>query len=230
MHLFYIFLLIPFVILSAQSNTQQVKKYKTIYLASVVPEHMSSKEKKARFFYLIIPSVHKVHSELQAQYKRINSDINSNNNTQEIENLKLEYRVDTDLELLKALKPHPPSIVIAQAAMESAWATSRFFTQANNVFGMWSANKNEPRMAASEKRNGTKTIWLRKFYSIEDSIREYYKLIGRGKHFKELRELRYLTDYPLAIITKLDKYSEIGDRYAFELLNIINYNKLTQYD
>lgn len=223
-------LLTPIILLSALSKTVTAQEFKTIYLPNVLPKNMNSHVKKKRFFYLIAPTVQKVNSELQRKYLRIKKDIKNKKNTQEIARLKKEYRVKTDLELLKAIKPHPPSIVIAQAAMESAWATSRFFIKANNVFGMWSSNPNEPRMAASEKRNGTKTIWLRKFHSIEESVRAYYKLIGRGKSFKEFREIRYLTDYPLAIITKLDKYSEIGDQYAFELMNIIEYNKLTKYD
>lgn len=230
MHFIYIFLLIPAIIFSSDSHVNKTKDYKTIYLANIVPKKMSSKVKKERFFYLLTNSIDKVHTELMEQYKQVTQDINQGTNRAQIESLKEMYRAKTDLELLQALKPHPPSIVIAQAAMESAWATSRFFVQANNVFGMWSANPKEPRIAASQKRNGKRTIWLRKFYSIEESIREYYKLIGRGKSFKEFRELRYITDKPLEIITKLDKYSEIGDRYALELMNIIEYNNLTKYD
>jgi len=226
MHYFYI-LLLPAIIFSAPIKTQE---YKTIYLAKVVPKNMSTKTKKERFYYLIAEPVNKVYFELMEQHNKISRDMITGRNLKQIEELKKEYKASTDLELLQALKPHPQSIVIAQAAMESAWATSRFFIQANNIFGMWSANPNEPRIAANVKRNGTRTIWLRKFLSIEDSIREYYKLIGRGKSFKEFRELRYKTDKPLEIITKLDKYSEIGDRYALELMNIIEYNNLTEYD
>ena len=225
MNFLYILLLIPALSLSAYE-----KDYETLYLPSIVPEKMSAKVKKERFYYLIGKPVQKVYAELLEKYYKIDKDIEKFRNQEEISQLKERYRAKTDLELLQAMKPHPPSIVIAQAAMESAWATSRFFIQANNVFGMWSANPNEPRMAASEKRNGTRTIWLRKFYNIEESIEEYYKLIARGRSFKEFRELRYKTDNPLQIITKLDKYSEIGDRYALELMNIIQYNKLTKYD
>ncbi len=228
MNFLYILLIIPLTIFSTDSYNK--KQYKTIYLPGIVPKNMTSKVKKDRFFYLILKPIQKVHSELLEQYYKIDRDMHSFRNTKEINRLKEKYGASTDLELLKALKPHPKSIVIAQAAMESAWATSRFFIQANNIFGMWSANPNEPRIAASHKRNGTRTIWLRKFYTIEESIREYYKLIGRGKSFKEFRELRYKTDNPFEIVTKLDKYSEIGDRYAFELMNIIQYNNLTKYD
>ena len=95
---------------------------------------------------------------------------------------------------------------------------------------MWSSNKNEPRIAAAEKRGGKKTIWLRKFDSIEDSVRAYYKLMARGKAFKEFRELRYKSEDVHKIVKKLDKYSEIGELYGKELSQVIKYNRLTKYD
>ena len=74
----------------------------------------------------------------------VKKDLKSGSNAAKIEKLKTIYKVKSDKSLLLALKPHPRSIALAQAAMESAWATSRFFVKANNVFGMWSVNKNEP--------------------------------------------------------------------------------------
>ena len=129
-----------------------------------------------------------------------------------------------------ALKPHPQSIVIAQAAMESAWGTSRFIKEANNIFGMWSINKNEPRIPAAEKRNGTKTIWLKKFDTLEDSIRAYYKLLATSKAYKQFRITRFQTDNPYEIAKKLNHYSELGEKYTKEVISIIKYNELTQYD
>lgn len=164
------------------------------------------------------------------QYKNIEKDIKAEKNTKKIEKLKVEYQVASNDDLLKALKPHPQSIALAQAAMESSWATSRFFVKANNIFGMWSVNKNEPRIAANEKRDGTKTIWLRKFASVEDSVRSYYKLMARGKAYKEFRSLKMQTNNPHELVKKLDKYSEIGAAYGKELSQVIRFNKLIQYD
>ncbi|MEA2091937.1 MAG: glucosaminidase domain-containing protein, partial [Campylobacterota bacterium] len=147
----------------------------------------------------------------------------------EISNLKKIYKVETDKELLMAIKPHPRSIAIAQAAMESAWATSRFFKKANNIFGVWSFSKNEPRIAAGETR-GTKTIWLRKYTNIKDSVRDYYKTLARSPAFKKFRELKMKTDDPYRLVKKLDRYSEIGDKYAEELTSMIKYNKFYLYD
>jgi len=200
------------------------------YLPNIIPKSMSVKEKKARFYALVVPAVQKVHKELLTEYKQIAKDIKNGTNAQKIKALKTTYKVKTDKELLGALKPHPQSIAIAQAAMESSWATSRFFVKANNVFGMWSFNKKEPRIAASIQRKGKKTIWLKRFASVEDSVRAYFKLMAKGKAFKEFRALRVQTNDPHKLVKKLDKYSEIGVAYGKELSQMIRFNKLIKYD
>ncbi len=191
---------------------------------------MSVAQKKKRFFELLVPPVQVVHIELMNRYKRIKTDLVTKQNPQEVALLKKKYKVKSDIDLLYALHPHPQSIILAQAAVESAWATSRFFREANNIFGMWSSNPNEPRIAAGQKRAGGRVIWLRKFDTIEGSIRAYTELMARGRAFKEFRKTRYQTDDVFQIIKKLDKYSEIGDEYAKELGQVIRYNKLTKYD
>jgi Bax protein len=191
---------------------------------------MSVKEKKANFRTLIVPAVNRVYEELQTEYAEVSHYIGKGNYYQdEISRLKKLYKVETDRELLLALKPHPRSIAIAQAAMESAWATSRFFKEANNIFGVWSFNKNDSRIAAGETR-GTKTIWLKKYDTIEDSVRDYYKTLASSRAFKKFRELRLKTDDPYRLVKKLDRYSEMGDDYAKELTSMIKYNKFYLYD
>jgi Bax protein len=191
---------------------------------------MSVQTKKSRFFYLVAPAVEKVHAELMKEYLSVTKDIKEKKNTNKIMQLKAKYNVVTNDQLLASLKPHPQSIVLAQAALESSWATSRFFVQANNIFGMHSINPKEPRIAASKKRGGTRTVWLRKFDSIEDSVKAYYKLMARGKAFREFRVLRLKTNDPHQLVKKLDNYSEIGDDYAKELSQVIRHNKLRRFD
>ncbi len=203
---------------------------KVVYKANEVPLKMTVKVKKERFYALLVPAVDKVYKELFLKYKNIELDIKKSRNLFNIDLLKHKYKVQSDEELLMVLKPHPQSIVLAQAAMESAWATSRFFREANNVFGMWSVNKNEPRIAAGKKRAGRRTIWLRKFSTIDESIHAYYFLMARAGAYKEFRALRLKTDDPYLLVKKLDKYSEIGDKYGEELAQMIRYNKLVKYD
>jgi Bax protein len=195
------------------------------YSASVVPKNMSVETKKKRFYYLLVPAVEKVHAELMTRYKKIAQDVKDGENAKEIAKLRKAYYVKTDKELLACLKPHPQSIVLAQAALESSWGTSRFFTQAKNIFGIRSMDENEPRIIAGGKR-----VWLKKFDSVEASVRGYYKIMAKVKVFKEFRALRLQTDNPHELVKKLDEYSEIGAEYGKALSQVIRHNKLIRYD
>ena len=190
---------------------------------------MTVQEKKARFKTLIIPAVNDVYAELMAQYQEISASIDAQKNSQQIEKLKVEYKATTNDELLMALKPHPKSIAIAQAAMESAWATSRFFREANNIFGVWSFDEDEPRIAALQKR-GDKTIWVKKYSSVKAAVKDYYRTIGRSRAFKEFRLLKMQSNDPFLLVTKLDRYSEKGAEYGHELTSIIKFNKFNKLD
>jgi len=208
----------------------EMKLLKPKYTSDVIPKHMSAKQKKERFNYLLVPAVEQVHEVLLQRYKKIAQDIKEGKNKHEIEKLKKEYGAKSDEDLLARLKPHPVSITLAQAAMESSWATSRFFQEANNVFGMWSVNPKEPRIAAGKQRDGNYTVWLRKFNTIEDSIRAYYTLMSKGKAYAKFRKLRLKTDNSYTITSGLDKYSEIGQKYIDTLNQVIRHNNFTKYD
>ncbi|MDT8339024.1 MAG: glucosaminidase domain-containing protein [Sulfurimonas sp.] len=190
---------------------------------------LSVSEKKREFSNLVIPAIDKVYAELEEQYNEISQNLTNTAYKEKISKLKKIYKVESDEELLMALKPHPKSIAIAQAAMESAWAESRFLKEANNLYGMWSVSKKGPRIAASEQR-GERVIWLKKYSSIEDSIRDYYKTLARSKAYKDFRELKMQTDDPYLLVEKLENYSEIGEQYGDDLTKIIRYNKLYLYD
>ena len=199
--------------------------------SNVFARPMTVKEKKERFRSLVVPAVNKVYEDLETQYIEVLHDMSRSHKyyRNRVQKIKQKYKVSSDKELLKRIKPHPRSIAIAQAAMESAWATSRFYREANNIFGVWSNNKNEPRIAAGETR-GTKTIWLKKYSSVEDSIRDYYKTLANGRAYKAFRDLKMKTDNPYELVKKLDKYSELGAKYGEELSQVIKYNKFYLYD
>jgi len=190
-----------------------------------VPE-MTVQEKKARFISIILPVTQSVYAKLQERYNDVTQKLKAG---EQFEGLKKEYGASSDEELLMALKPHPISVTLAQAAMESSWATSRFFREANNIFGVWSFDENDDRIAAGEKR-GEKTIWLKKYSSVKASISDYYRTLARGRAFVEFRRLNLSTNDPYELVKKLDKYSEKGALYGEELTSIIKYNKFYEHD
>lgn len=203
----------------------------TLIFLATSASALSVKEKKQNFRKIMAPAVENVYQELYSRYIEAEHYMNSSHkyNVKMINDMKKKYSVKTNEELLMRLKPHPKSIAMAQAAMESSWATSRFFRKANNIFGVWSFNKNEPRIAASQTR-GAKKIWLKKYNTLEDSIKDYYKVISRGRAYKEFKKLKMKTENPYELVKKLDKYSEIRAKYTKELSRVIRYNKFYLYD
>ncbi|MFK5936992.1 MAG: glucosaminidase domain-containing protein [Sulfurimonas sp.] len=233
----YLFILIFIIVsiftfyITSVANKKVIKENSPkILKVKKAPKKRFISPKKKRFFSLVVPAIEHVHKKQEEQFKKIQKDIIKHQNSVEVTRLKSLYRVTDDHDLLLALKPHPQSIVIAQAAIESAWGTSRFFREANNIFGMWSKDPNEPRIAAGVKRNGTYTVWLRKFATLDESIKKYYITIGRVKDYKEFRALRYTTQDTTKLVKKLDKYSELGDKYTKMISSVIKHNNLTQYD
>lgn len=191
---------------------------------------MSVKEKKKRFYTLVVPVVNKVYEERYRLYEDVSQELNSSKKSDKIEELKQYYKVDTDKELLMSLKPQPKSMAIAQAAIESGWGTSRFFNLGNNLFGMWSISSKENRIAANIKRDNNTTVWIKKYDTLEESVSGYYITLSKGKQYKKLRELNYKSDDVYEVIQGLDKYSERKGAYVDEISSIIRYNKLTKYD
>ena len=204
----------------------------TLILGLVFPIFASANEiilKKENFLKLVAPAVDKVYLELDAKYKLLKSHIDNNDtNNLLVEKYMKKYKATNHQDLLQRIKPHPKSVALAQAAMESGWATSRFTKVANNLFGVWSFNKNEPRVPASQKR-GNKTVYVKKYASVDESIRDYYKVLATGRAFNEFRAQKMRSEDPYKLVKKLDKYSEKGAEYGKELTQVIKYNKFYNY-
>ena len=196
---------------------------------TIVKKELTVSQKKKRFHDILVPISTQVYNQLEEQYQKIKNDINTNQNREYIEQLKKEYKAKTDETLLHALKPHPISILLAQAAAESAWLTSRFTQEANNIFGVWSFNKNEPRIAASGLR-GDKTIYLKKYSTFKEAVEDYYKNIGRNWAYAEFRKQRTLTSDPYILSDHLGSYSEKKEVYTQLLKSMIKYNKFHKHD
>lgn len=199
------------------------------FSADIVPKHMSAKDKKFRFRCLVQPELEAVYVELNDRYQRVQKTIAHNENDEFINLLKAEYKVNTNRQLLVALKPHPISIAIAQAAIETAWGTSRFFREANNLYGIRSSTHLQPRIAAGRKVGG-KILWLKKYDSIKASIADYYLVLSRAQAYKDFRILKMKTTDPHLLVRKLHNYSERKDVYVKELSSMIRFNQFDALD
>lgn len=189
---------------------------------------------KRLFLEKTIAAITKVKKRLDAKYQMVYElslkETLTPDEAATIEKLKKSYKVEGIPCLLKRLRTHPVSIVIAQAALETGWGNSRFYRDANNIFGIWSFNKNEPRMAAGVQRDGEKTIYVKKYPNLEASIEGYYLMMARGRAYKQFRNARLHTDNPFEIIPYLDHYSELRHEYVKRLYYVIKSNKFYELD
>lgn len=143
--------------------------------------------------------------------------------------IKSRYKAKNLEDLMVRMGTLPNSIVLAQAAVESGWGQSRFFVQASNVFGIWSVNAGESRIAAGKTRQN-ETIYLRAYEDMSVSIMDYFEVLARSRAYRNLRKARLETNDPFMLLPHLKYYSEQKTSYIKLLKDIIIQNKLTQYD
>ena len=142
---------------------------------------------------------------------------------------KEQYKANDLDDLLLRLETMPNSIVLAQAAMESGWGQSRFFLEANNLFGIWSYRESEPRIAAHQKRKD-RTIYVKKYEDVSQAVSDYFGSLARARAYEGLRQARAVTMDPFKLLPHLKYYSEGRTAYTNKLKKMIVQNKLTQYD
>lgn len=158
--------------------------------------------------------------------------------------LARRYRVvieeDTPLDvalidrLLRRADVLPASLVLAQAATESAWGTSRFARVANNLFGEWCFTEGCGIVPA--RRSAGATHEVEEFASIRDSVDSYFRNLNSHPAYRGVRERRLAARRAGEVIRGADlaagltRYSERGDAYVDELRAIIRINDLAVHD
>ena len=156
--------------------------------------------------------------------------------------LASEYRVDykslskkeTLEELLLRVDFIPVSLVLAQAANESAWGVSRFAVEGNNIFGQWCYEKGCGIVPARREAGAKHEVKI--FDNVQNSIKAYFLNINTHDSYSYLRDLRAkmrdrsLKLDPMSLAIGLGRYSERGDSYVDEIQRIIIQNDLRKRD
>jgi len=141
---------------------------------------------------------------------------------------------DLTKELVLRVDMIPASLVLAQAASESAWGTSRFAKEGNNIFGQWCFD--EGCGLVPERRLSDAAHEVRSFMSIEASVRSYFRNINTNSAYASLREMRGdMRDQgrpldALVLAHGLLLYSQRGQIYVSELHTLIRQNGLLALD
>lgn len=208
-----------------------------IYTRVISLEKLPVKEKKQKFIELLLPAILLAEYELNKELSRV-SDLEihlkqgtliSHSDTLFLNRLHRRYKTCDIGSLKECLQPHPTSIVLGQAALESGWGSSRFFNEANNVFGIWSYNASDYRLKAAIARDSS-VVYVKRYHNIEESIEDYFGTIARVNTYSQFRKKRTISQNPFDLIPYLHGYSEMGVEYTDKLKTVIKANNLTQYD
>lgn len=141
--------------------------------------------------------------------------------------LGLKYRTDLAWELVKRVDVVPLSLLLAQAALESSWGSSRIAREGNNLFGVvtWGENAVDPPVGS----DGTGQRYA-SYDSILESVRAYIVMLNRLPSYEHFREIRSRNRNPLALAEGLGNYSERREAYISDLKEVMLGNDLSLYD
>ncbi|MBD3641316.1 MAG: glucosaminidase domain-containing protein [Marinobacter sp.] len=202
-------------------------------------------EKKAAFFSFLYPRIVLANSRILLERSYLlrleeKDELTSSDKRwldAQAERLRIEAETGS-VEQFKLLKKRldviPPSLVLAQAANESAWGTSRFARQGNNLFGQWCFSKGCGLVPKNRVDGASHEV--AKFASPYRSVRAYIQNLNRHETYQTLRDVRIQdrrSRNPLSGLEMAEGllgYSERGEEYVKEIRSMIHYNNLGFYD
>jgi len=208
-----------------------------LYDHLIPTRHMTLSHKKSTFIAQMLPAILIAKFHLQKQrtiLDKITTDREktgiSQSDMRSFINRQLQKHDAKDVsELMEKLTMHPVSIILAQAAIESNWGSSRAYSEANNPFHILSKDKADAQL----KTFGTndEIIYIKKYKTLYAAIYDYLKNINRNANFKFFRQYRQTTNNPYKLTPYLESYAPHHDTdYVGLLNNIIRNNNLTQFD
>ena len=142
-----------------------------------------------------------------------------------------KHKIDIVDNLLLSVNIIPTSIVLAQAATESGWGTSRFAKEYNALFGQYTYNEKKG-VIPYEREIGKKHL-IKHFSSLDKSVESYFKNINTHYAYEKFRSIRnamHEDNLDIKLLTKaLDVYAE-DKSYVDTINSIIDSNEFTQFD
>jgi Bax protein len=137
-------------------------------------------------------------------------------------------------ELMNRVDVIPTSLVLAQAANESAWGMSRFAREGNNIFGQWCFDEGCGLVPNRRGQNATHEV--RAFSSVQASVNAYFRNLNTNHSYEDMRDMRAQMRVQgrsldsMVLARGLTRYSSRGMAYVHELQDIIRVNRLNALD
>lgn len=201
--------------------------------------------RKAVFFKMVLPLVLIANERLEADRARIvelreqeesGASLNAEDSAWLSEQFD-RYRVeegDWDV-LLRRVDVVPPSLALAQAAIESGWGTSRFAREGNALFGQWVWGDDADGIVPEQRVEGM-THKIRAFDTPLQAVMAYIKNLNTHRAYRGFRDIRAnlrrqgASINGMTLADGLESYSEKGSEYIDFVRSIISVNKLRPFD
>ncbi len=210
-------------------------------------EYTVVRDRKEAFFEFLRPLIREVNWEIRSDRDELLSYVDalahkgqlSKRQWRKVFQLARKYRIEEDKlqadralleELLLRVHIIPESLVLAQAANESAWGRSRFARRGNNLFGQWCFS--EGCGIVPKGRPEGETYEVAEFDSPLDSIRSYMMNLNTFHAYDELRKIRHSMvqqEQPISgksLAQGLINYSTRREAYVKEIRLMIEQNDL----
>ncbi|MGI9259298.1 MAG: glucosaminidase domain-containing protein [Gammaproteobacteria bacterium] len=245
---------------TADAWSAGIREVPRLFLTDIPPRWRDSTSrevtvqvKKALFFRLLGPLALRANELIandRARAENLETQLSTGasldpNNRQWLARLAVRYRVIADeaeelsedalQELLNyRIQAVPVSLVLAQAAEESGWGTSRFAAEGNALFGQWTWGGNSIR--PEQQRAGLGDYGIAAFEAPLESVAAYMLNLNTHPAYEELRARREdmvragerISGWELA--NTLIHYSERGPEYVESLHTIMRVNRLDPAD
>jgi len=144
-----------------------------------------------------------------------------------------KYKYDLVNELLNRVDIIPNSIVLAQAANESGWGSSRFAREFNALFGEYTYDYSDG-VVPLLREEGEKHL-VKSFASVDKSVQSYFNNLNSHYAYQDFRKVREMmrkknnfSNIKL-LVEELDSYAA-DVNYITTINAIIDANKLDQFD
>lgn len=207
--------------------------YDTLMIDNLAPVDV----RKQQFIDQILPAILIVRFQLENKGRKVKKIIEKIENGESLKHKEAQYadslmkrfRAKSYENLLIRLKPHPTSLVLAQAVIESGWGRSRFALEGNNLFGVWTTSTDKNVIKSLYNRD-EQQVFLKKYNNVAESIDHYFLTLGRHKAYRRFRLKRNEDVDVFDLIETLDNYSENGSEYTLLLKKVIKWNDLQKYD
>lgn len=200
-------------------------------------------ERKKEFFAYLLPAIEELNERILAQREMLlvlqekhDQELSLTVSEQNwLADLVDYYRVDEEtldgqFQILnRRVDIVPATVVLIQAANESGWGTSRFAREGLNFFGQWCWTAGCGIVPAS--RPAGQVYEVRRFESMEDSVKSFVRNLNTHFAYQELRAMRLEErteddQVSSATVTAgLISYSERGQDYIDELNQMIRINR-----